>query len=43
MHFEEQSTSPNSTYDGDTTIFAYEKETNGKPHSEQIEDSLNPL
>jgi hypothetical protein len=42
-HFEEQGTSPNSTYDGDTTIFAYKKEMNGKQHSEQIEDFLSQL
>jgi hypothetical protein len=35
--------SQNLTYDRVATMFESDLETNGKPHSKQIEDSMNPL
>jgi hypothetical protein len=41
--WKEQSVSQNLTYDGAIIMFKSDLEMNGKPHSKQIEDYINPL
>ena len=42
-NFEDQNTSPQWTYNSDTTTSEFENKINGKEHSGRIKDYLNQL